>query len=251
MSRYNSIEHSNLEELESENIEDTKEPENYANSDVFMHLKQTEAEELAKSDAVANTQAESEQRARLEAEKKAEAEETAILKPNFVLQGNPLQEIVASKPKENERLVKEEIESTTPNFKNFTKGFGSKMLEKYGWVKGTAISNTPDAIIAPLFELKGSFDGKSVTILRRIQSPRDERRFRLINELESLLSDDYKEDKNKNKPIFLPSNLEYFHPGSFEAPLVRDTRFMSISDFVKKPNKIKTRPKKNSRSTAT
>ena len=62
--------------MESENIDDTNEPENYSNSFVSIHVNKTEAEELDQSDAVANTQAESKQRAWLEAEKKAEAEET-------------------------------------------------------------------------------------------------------------------------------------------------------------------------------
>ena len=140
----------------------------------------------------------------------------------------PLQEMVASKSEEKEQLVKE---SPTPKkFENFTKGFGSKMLEKFGWVKGTAINNTPGAIIAPLFEYRGFFDGKPVTILKQITTPQDERRFKLNNDLTSLLADDYKEDNNEEKPPFLPASLEWFHLGSFEAPLVRNVKSLSISE---------------------
>ncbi len=48
------------------------------------------------------------------------------------------------------------------------KGFRSNMLEKCGWVKGAADGNTPGAIIAPLFEFRGFFDGKRVTIFKLI-----------------------------------------------------------------------------------
>ena len=145
---------------------------------------------------------------------------------NLILPGTPLQEMVATKSKEKKQLIKES--PTHQKFKDFTKGFGSTMLEKFGWVKGTAVGKTPGAIIAPLFECRGSFDGKPVTILKQIQNPEDERRFQLSNDLKSLLADDYKEDNDEEKPSFLPASLEWFHLGSFDTPLVRDVRCLSI-----------------------
>ena len=41
---------------------------------------------------------------------------------------------------------------------------------------------------------------------------------------------DYKEDNNGEKPPFLPASLEWFHLGSFEAPLVRNVKNLSISE---------------------
>ena len=124
---------------------------------------------------------------------------------NFILPGSPLQEMVSTESKENKQLIEEPL--TQQKFKDFTKGFGAKM-----------------------FETRGFFDEKPVTILKRIQSPQDERRFQLNNDLESLLADDYKENNNKEKPPFLPASLEWFHLGSFEAPLVRDVRGLSIRE---------------------
>ena len=141
---------------------------------------------------------------------------------NFILPGSTLlQEMVASKSKEKEQLVKES--PTSKIFEDFTKGFGSKMLEKFGWVKGTAINKT-------LFEYRGFFDGKPVTILKQVKTPHDERRFKLNNDLESLLADDYKEDNDEEKPPFLPASLKWFHLRSFEALLVRNVKGLSISE---------------------
>ena len=68
-----------------------------------------------------------------------------------------------------------------------TKGFGSKILTKYGWKKGKSIGKYSDGVIAPLFEVNGKFDEKPVKILKQIKNPRDEKRFHLINELDKLL----------------------------------------------------------------
>ena len=141
----------------------------------------------------------------------------------------PLPSLTGGRSREHSRLAKASVE-------NIIKGFGSKMLEKFGWVKGTAVGKTPGAIIAPLFESRGSFDGKTVTILKQIQSPEDERRFQLSNDLESLLADDYKEDNDEKKPSFLPASIEWFHLGSFDTPLVRDVRCLSICEDPKPPN---------------
>ena len=73
---------------------------------------------------------------------------------NFILPGTPLQEMVASKSKENEQLVKE---SPTPQkIEDFRKGFVSKM-----------------------FEFRGFFDEKPVIILKRIQAPKMKKDFNL------------------------------------------------------------------------
>ena len=152
---------------------------------------------------------------------------------NFTLPGSPLHEMVSTKSKENKQLIEEPL--TQQKFKDFTKGFGSKMLEKFGWVKGTAVGKTPGAIITPLVESRGSFDGKPVKILKQIQSPEDERRFQLINDLDSLLAEDYKEDNDEKKPSFLPASIEWFHLGSLDAPLVREVRGLSICEDPKPP----------------
>ena len=148
---------------------------------------------------------------------------------DFILLGNPpLQEMVASRTKEKEQPIKGS--PTHKKFEDFTNGFGSKMLEKFGWVKGTAIGKTQGGIIAPLLQSRGLFDGKPVTILKQVQKPQDERKIQVINDLESLLADDYKENDNKEKTPYLPASLEWFHLGSFDAPLVRDLRGLSVRE---------------------
>jgi len=119
---------------------------------------------------------------------------------------------------------------THKKFEDFTKGFGAKMLEKYGWVEGTAIGNKKGAIIAPLIQSRGSFDGRPVTVYKPITKTYEERRLQVVNDLESLLVDDYKENSDKENAPFLPASLEWFHLGSFDAPLVRDIRGLSIRE---------------------
>lgn len=119
---------------------------------------------------------------------------------------------------------------THKKFEDFTKGFGAKMLEKYGWVEGTAIGNKKGAIIAPLFQSRESFDGRPVTVYKPITKTYEERRLQVVNDLESLLVDDYKENSDKENAPFLPASLEWFHLGSFDAPLVRDIRGLSIRE---------------------
>ena len=119
---------------------------------------------------------------------------------------------------------------THRKFEDFTKGFGAKMLEKYGWVKGTAIGNKTGAIIAPLFQSRESFDGKPVTVFKPITKTYEEKRLQVVNDLESLLVDDYEENNDMEKAPFLPASLEWFHLGSFDAPLVRDVRGLSIGE---------------------
>ena len=43
-----------------------------------------------------------------------------------------------------------------------TRGFGSKILKKYGWKKEKYIGKYSDGVIAPLFEVNGKFDKKAV-----------------------------------------------------------------------------------------
>ena len=75
-----------------------------------------------------------------------------------------------------------------------TKGFGSKILKTYGWKEGKSVGNRADGLIAPLFEINGTFDEKPVKILKRITNPKDEKRFHLINELDKLLNYDYDDE---------------------------------------------------------
>ena len=75
-----------------------------------------------------------------------------------------------------------------------TKGFGSKILKTYGWKEGKSVGNCADGLIAPLFEINGTFDEKPVKILKRITNPKDEKRFHLINELDKLLNYDYDDE---------------------------------------------------------
>ena len=114
-----------------------------------------------------------------------------------------------------------------------TKGFGSKILAKYGWKIGKSIGKYSDGVIAPLYEVNGKFDEKPVKILKRIKNLRDEKRFHLINELDKLMLDTDDEADTK-KTIFLPSRLDYFYLGSFDGPLIREMRGLTLLDFVRK-----------------
>ena len=88
-----------------------------------------------------------------------------------------------------------------------TKGFGSRILKKYGWRKGESIGKYSDGVIAPLFEINGKFDKKNVKIFKQIKDSRDEKQFHLINELDKLLLDTDDEAETKNT-IFHPSRLD-------------------------------------------
>ena len=117
-----------------------------------------------------------------------------------------------------------------------TKGFGSKILMKFGWQEGKSIGKYFNGVIAPMFEVNGKFDGKPVKILKQIKSLRDERRFHLMNEIDKLLLDTDDEDDTK-MTTFLPSRLEYFYLGG--GPLIKELSDLTLVEVESESSKEK------------
>ena len=107
-------------------------------------------------------------------------------------------------------------------WEKFTTAFGSRVLRQYGWTDGDPVGNSNNAIISPLFELKGFFDDKPVIYLRRIQTEKDRKRLNLSNELYDLMTDAEDTTVQQDRTSQTSQRLEYFHVGSFQGPLLRD-----------------------------
>ena len=94
--------------------------------------------------------------------------------------------------------------------------FGQRYLKKYGWQNNTPLS--PNAIIEPLFQLKGFFDEKPVTYLRKVFTEKDKRKFTLCNEIYDLTFEDI---DTITKPSQYQPKVQYFKLGSHDGPLLK------------------------------
>ena len=106
-----------------------------------------------------------------------------------------------------------------------TKGFGSKILKKYGWKEGQSVGKNHNGLIEPLVcEANGQFDGKHANVIKKSKSYIHEKKLRLIKELDKLMLDSDDEDKGKSEPknnpptIFKP--LKPYRLGSASGPIV-------------------------------
>jgi hypothetical protein len=127
----------------------------------------------------------------------------------------------------------------------YTKGFGSKILMKFGWQKGQPIGKHSNGVIAPLFEINGKFDQKPVKILKQIKSLRDEKRFHLMNEIDKLL--DTNEEADAITTTSLPSRLEYFR--LINGPLLKELSNLTLVEVESEHNAkiIPLKPQKQKR----
>ena len=85
------------------------------------------------------------------------------------------------------------------------------------------------------------------TPFQEMVASKSEEKEQLVKESPTPPKHDYKEDNNGEKPPFLPASLEWFHLGSFEAPLVRNVKNLSISEKIQQdplgcPKKAKLTP---------
>ena len=95
-------------------------------------------------------------------------------------------------------------------------------------------------------KLKNSILPGSIPLQEMVASKSEEKE-QLVKESHTPPKHDYKEDNNGEKPPFLPASLEWFHLGSFEAPLVRNVKNLSISEKTQQdplgcPKKAKLTP---------
>lgn len=109
-----------------------------------------------------------------------------------------------------------------PGSGDTTQTFGHRYLTKYGWHQNNPIGKNPknpNAIIEPLFELKGLFDEHQVIYLKKILNKKDKRKFTLLNEIHELIYNDIETTTNtsQNQP-----RVEYFRLGSHQGPLLHD-----------------------------
>jgi len=96
--------------------------------------------------------------------------------------------------------------------------FGHRYLTKYGWKNNTPIGSTADAIIEPLFQLKSFFDEKEVTILRKVRTEKDRRKFNLWNEIYDLT---FQDTDTITKTSLNQPKIQYFKLGSHDGPLLK------------------------------
>ena len=103
-----------------------------------------------------------------------------------------------------------------PGYGDTLGSFGYSYLKKYGWQNNTPLS--PNAIIEPLFQLKGFFDEKPVTYLRKVFTEKDKRKFTLCNEIYDLTFEDI---DTITKPSQYQPKVQYFKLGSHDGPLLK------------------------------
>ena len=103
-----------------------------------------------------------------------------------------------------------------------TKGFGSKILRKFGWEEGKSIGKNSHGLIEPLnFEANCQFDGNQVKVIKKPKSYNDERKIHLINELDKLMLDsDNEDEKPKNKISTVIKPIRPYRLGSSSGPIV-------------------------------
>ena len=108
------------------------------------------------------------------------------------------------------------------SWENHTKGFGSKILKKSGWKEGQSVGKNSHGLIEPLIcEENGQFDGNQVKVIKKPKSYSDERKIRLINELDKLMLDsDTEDEKPKSKTSNVVKPLRPYRLGSVSGPIV-------------------------------
>ena len=104
----------------------------------------------------------------------------------------------------------------------YTKGFGSKILRKFGWEEGKSIGKNSHGLIEPLnFEANCQFDGNQVKVIKKPKSYTDSKKIHIINELDKLMLDSNNEDKEpKNKTSTFIKPLRPYRLGSSSGPIV-------------------------------
>jgi hypothetical protein len=111
------------------------------------------------------------------------------------------------------------------SWENHTKGFGSKIMKNFGWKEGDPIGKNANGLIEPLScEARSQFDLNDVKVIKKTKSDIDEKKKRLIIELDKLMLDSDDEDegkieaKNKTSPVF--KSLRPCRLGSVSGPIV-------------------------------
>ena len=101
--------------------------------------------------------------------------------------------------------------------------FGHRYLAKYGWKTNTPLNTNTEAIIEPLFELKSFFDERKVTILRKVLTEKDRRKFTLWNEIYDLTFQDTDTSDTDTITETSPNQakVQYFKLGSHDGPLLK------------------------------